>query len=110
MRWLELTEPRLRNPRIYLLNVDAPIAVNHRFRSGSIGYLVALVGDAHLSTDTDAVDLEEGGGAIFVDEPGFSFRARSSSARALLIEAGQTAHEQSHESLTTGFRDQGERP
>jgi redox-sensitive bicupin YhaK (pirin superfamily) len=72
--------------RMYVLNVQATAAVTHRFRPEAIGYVFALDGDVHLATDADAAELSHGGGARIGDEAAFSVRARTESARVLLVE------------------------
>ena len=69
-----------------VIKVDATAAVSRRLSSGSTGYVFALVGDVHLATDADAADLKAGGRATIVDESRFLLRARTKSAKILLIE------------------------
>jgi redox-sensitive bicupin YhaK (pirin superfamily) len=61
-------------------------AVTHRFREGFIGYVFVVHGDAHVATDGDAGELDEGGAAKVVDEPELSVRARDAGAELLLVE------------------------
>jgi redox-sensitive bicupin YhaK (pirin superfamily) len=76
-----------RDIRMWVVTVDAPSAVTHRFAAASVGYVFALAGDLHLATDTDAAELSVGGRATILDEPEFWLRARSRSATVLLIES-----------------------
>ena len=72
--------------RMSVIKVDATAAVSRRLASGMTGYVIALVGDVHVATDADAADLKAGGRATIVDESGFLLRARSKSAKILLIQ------------------------
>jgi len=61
-------------------------AVSHRFRSGFQGYLFVVHGSAHVATDGDAGELDEGGAAKVIAEPEFDVRARDAGAELLLVE------------------------
>jgi quercetin 2,3-dioxygenase len=83
------------NPDAVTVHQDAAIyatlltpgqEVSHRFRAGFNGYLFVVHGDAHVATDGDAGELDEGGAAKLVVERGVSVRARDAGAELLLVE------------------------
>jgi quercetin 2,3-dioxygenase len=61
-------------------------AINHRFRAGFQGYLFVVHGAAHIATDGDAGELDEGGAAKVTGETEISVRARDDGAELLLVE------------------------
>lgn len=83
------------NPAAVAVHQDAAVfatllepgqAVIHRFRQGFLGYLFVVHGAAHISTDGDAGELDEGSAAKIIDEPEISVRARKNGAELLLVE------------------------
>jgi redox-sensitive bicupin YhaK (pirin superfamily) len=66
--------------------LDPDKAASHRFRDGSQGYLFVVHGAAHVSTGTDAGELDEGGAAKIVGEAAVDVRARDDGAELLLVE------------------------
>ena len=83
------------NPNAITVHQDAAVyatllgpgqAVTHRFPEGLQGYVFVVHGDAHVATDSDAGELDEGGAAKIVDEPEVSVRARDAGAELLLVE------------------------
>lgn len=66
--------------------LDPGQAVRHRFRPGFDGYLFVVYGAAHVSTDGDAGELDEGGAAKVRNEPEMTVRARAEGAELLLLE------------------------
>jgi redox-sensitive bicupin YhaK (pirin superfamily) len=102
-RWLPVVVPGLgyggadapANPDAVAVHQDATVyatvlgpdqALTHRFRAGFQGYAFVVHGDAHVATDRDAGELDEGGAAKIVDEPELSVRARNAGAELLLVE------------------------
>jgi quercetin 2,3-dioxygenase len=71
---------------VYATLLDPGAAVNHRFRDGFQGYLFVVHGAAHVSTDTDGGELDEGGAAKIVEESEVDVRARDKGAELLLVE------------------------
>ena len=60
--------------------------LDHSLRTGFNGYLFVVHGDAHIATDADARELDEGGAAKVVDEPEVTVRAGDRGAELLLVE------------------------
>jgi redox-sensitive bicupin YhaK (pirin superfamily) len=60
--------------------------VTHVLRPGFQGYLFIVHGDAHVATDADAGEIDEGGAAKVTGEREVSVRARSVGAEVLLVE------------------------
>jgi quercetin 2,3-dioxygenase len=60
--------------------------VTHVFRPGFQGYLFIVHGDAHVATDADAGEIDEGGAAEVTGEREVSVRARTAGAEVLLVE------------------------
>ena len=83
------------NPDAVTVHQDAAVfatllgpdqAVHHRFRPGFQGYLFVVHGDAHVGTDTDDGEVDQGGAAKVVDESEMTVRARNGGAELLLVE------------------------
>jgi redox-sensitive bicupin YhaK (pirin superfamily) len=102
-RWLPVLVPAAgyggatapTNPEAVTVHQDAAVyatllnpgaGVTHRFRQGFQGYLFVVHGAAHIATDTDAGELDEGGAAKIVGEPEVTVRARDAGAEVLLVE------------------------
>lgn len=71
---------------VYATLLDPGAAVSHLFRAGFQGYLFVVHGSGHVSTDTDASELHEGGAAKVVEESEVDVRARDDGAELLLVE------------------------
>ena len=71
---------------VYATLLDPGEAVTHRFRPGFQGYLFVVHGSAHVATDSDAGELDEGGAAKVIAEPAVDVRARDAGAELLLVE------------------------
>jgi redox-sensitive bicupin YhaK (pirin superfamily) len=71
---------------VYATLVDPGGAVTHRFRPGFQGYLFVVHGTAHVATDSDAGELDEGGAAKVIAESVIDVRAREAGAELLLVE------------------------
>ena len=65
-------------------------AVTHRFRAGFKGYLFVVHGEAHVATDGDAGELDEGGAAKIEGEVEVTVRARDAGAEIVLVETRAT--------------------
>lgn len=66
-------------------------AVSHAFRAGFNGYLFAVNGSIHASTDRDGIEIDTGGAAKVIDEEGLTVRARQTGAEVLLVETRAVA-------------------
>jgi redox-sensitive bicupin YhaK (pirin superfamily) len=71
---------------VYATLLDPSAEVSHRFRAGFQGYLFVVHGSAHVATDTEAGELDEGGAAKIVNESETVVRARGDGAELLLVE------------------------
>lgn len=78
MRSIETISPR---PPRTLSNTTT-----HRFRDGFNGYLFVVHGEARVSTEGDAGELDEGGVAKIEGEREVTIRAGDVGAEALLVE------------------------
>jgi redox-sensitive bicupin YhaK (pirin superfamily) len=71
---------------VYATLLDPGQAMPHRFRPGFHGYLFVVHGSAHVATDSDAGELDEGGAAKVIAESEADVRARDAGAELLLVE------------------------
>lgn len=71
---------------VYATLLGPAQSVTHRFRTGFQGYLFVVHGSAHVATDSDAGELDEGGAAKIVAESEVDVRARDEGAELLLVE------------------------
>jgi redox-sensitive bicupin YhaK (pirin superfamily) len=102
-RWLPVVTPAPgyggpdspTNPGAVTVHQDATVfatllgpgqAVTHRFREGFQGYVFVVHGDAHVATDGDAGELDEGAAAKVENETDLTVRARDDGAEVLLVE------------------------
>jgi hypothetical protein len=71
---------------VYATLLDPGQAASHRFRPGFNGYVFIVRGAAHIATDVDAVEVDEGGAAKVEGEREVTIRARDDGAEVLLVE------------------------
>ncbi len=83
------------NPAAVVVHQDAAVfatllaagqGVIHVFRPGFQGYLFIVRGAAHVATDADAGEIDEGGAVKVTGERDVTIRARDPGAEALLVE------------------------
>ena len=71
---------------LYATLLDPAQEVDSPVPAGFHGYLFVVHGAAHVATDGDAGELDEGGAAKLVDEPEVRVRAGDAGAELLLVE------------------------
>jgi redox-sensitive bicupin YhaK (pirin superfamily) len=71
---------------MYATLLEPGTSVIHRFRDGFNGYLFLVHGEAHVSTEGDAGELDEGGAAKIEGEREVTIRAGDAGTEALLVE------------------------
>jgi hypothetical protein len=80
---------------VYATLLDPGQAASHRFRPGFNGYVFIVRGAAHIATDVDAVEVDEGGAAKVEGEREVTIRARDDGAEVLLVETRAVDRERS---------------
>jgi redox-sensitive bicupin YhaK (pirin superfamily) len=71
---------------VYATLLEPGAALEHRFRVGFQGYLFVVHGAAQVTATNEAGELDEGGAAKIVGEPGFTLNAGAGGAELLLVE------------------------